>query len=125
MNAETALHARLLASSAVTALVGERIYELRVPYTAPMPAITYQKIDAGYFSTLTRSLSIARPRIQVNCWADTPDVAREVAQAVRASLDGYDANGVSAMILDAHVLPVSPDISRAGIAQDYAIWETE
>ena len=124
MTAETALVARLGSTAAVTALVGARIYPMLVPQTAALPAIAYQKISPGFLSTLRRTLGLAGPRIQVNSWASSYKDAKAVARAVRNSLNGYDANGVAALLIDERDL-MNPDGPRHAVSQDYSIWVDE
>ena len=122
MIAERALVARLEASTGVTALVGGRIYAMTASQGAAMPAITYQKISPGLMHTLQMAEPVARPRLQVNCWADTYSVAKAVAGEVRSALNGYDDGTVAAMIIDERDL-LNPDSLRECVSQDYAIWE--
>ena len=122
MIAERALVARLEATAGVTALVGQRIYAMSLTQAAAMPAITYQKISPGLLHTMQTALPVARPRLQVNCWADTYSVAKAVAGQVRNALNGYDDGTVAAMIIDERDL-LNPDSLRECVSQDYAIWE--
>ena len=79
----------------VSALVGTRVYPLRLPQTttAPvLPAIRYQRIDtvrSPYREMATGRSSHVRPRFQIDCFAATPAGAQAVADAVRSVLDGF------------------------------------
>jgi hypothetical protein len=124
MTAEDTIDARLRATTAVTALVGSRIYPSRLPYVAPMPAITYQLISAVRMQGLRGPTGLADPRVQVNCWADTYTGAKVLAREVRRALDGFIAAGVAALIVGERDMP-EPDSQREGVSQDYSVWVDE
>jgi Protein of unknown function (DUF3168) len=79
----------------VADLVGTRVYPLRLPQATPapvLPAIRYQRIDtvrAPYREMATGRSEYVRPRFQIDCFATTPAGAQQVADAVRAQIDGF------------------------------------
>ncbi len=82
MNLETALRAYLIAG---TTSASGRVYELVLPPTAKMPAITLQRIsNIGH-----ADLSVDFPRMQVSCWGSTPIQARQLADEVTALLHNF------------------------------------
>lgn len=90
---EEAVNARLLAVSAVTALVGAstaaRIYPQVIPQDVARPAIAYRKSDSpkeyshGGFSHLARS------RFTFTCEAETYTAAKALATVVRDAFHGF------------------------------------
>lgn len=84
------LKAGLAADSGVAALVGNRIYPLKLPQKPTYEAITYQRIsNTGQNGTSTRRES----RWQINCWAETHVEATALAAAVKAfAEDWHDAD---------------------------------
>lgn len=121
MRGEDIIDARLRESTGVTALVALRIYPMQVPHTVPMPAISYQTVVPGFLHTLRQTLGLARPQIQVDCWADTYQVAKDVAAQVRQSLDGFSD---AVLILDERPL-LDPEVQRHRVSQDYAVWSDD
>lgn len=121
MKGEDFIAARLRASAGVTALVATRIYPMQVPQTAPMPAISYQKITPGFLHTLRQTLGLAGPHIQVDSWADTYAAATALGIQVRQSLDGYSD---AIQIIDERPL-LDPDVQRHRVSQDFAVWTDE
>lgn len=87
---ETSLRSYLLAQTSITSLVGQRIYPMRLPQGATLPAITYQVV----FGTSTYSHDgdedLGRRRFQLDCWASTYADSMNVAEAVRAAINGHD-----------------------------------
>lgn len=90
---EEAVNARLLAVSAVTALVGAaaaaRIYPLVIPQDADRPALAYQKTDSQKVYSHGGFSALARSRFQFVCQAETYTAAKALADAVKAAFHGF------------------------------------
>lgn len=92
---EEGLVAHLTATAAVTAFVGTapaRIHPNRLPQNIGYPAISYQKITRTHLQTHDGLSGLARPRIQINCWAEGNTQAQNLADAVRYALEGFRGN---------------------------------
>lgn len=89
MTIETGLVAFLRTDPDIAAAVGARVYPLRLPQAPTYPAITYQRISTMRERPISASAWRAQARFQVDCWADSYGVARQLGDAVRARLDGY------------------------------------
>lgn len=89
MTIEDGLVALLLADSGVSALVGTRIYPLKLPQDDGLPAIRFQRISGERVRTLDGPTGLVRPRIQIDAYGKTYAEAKAVAEAVEALLDGY------------------------------------
>lgn len=83
------LRSYLLAAPAIAALVGTRVYPLRLPQKATFPAIVLQRISDVRWSHLRGAGSLARPRFQVDCWATTHLAATQLGSLCRARLAGF------------------------------------
>jgi len=90
---DAALRTILANDADVTALVGSgsnaRIYPMLVPENGTYPCITYQEISYIIPRGLVNAAGPATSRYQFNCWARTALAAKELAEAVRGGLDGY------------------------------------
>ena len=83
------IRSKLLATSAVTALVSTRIYVDDIPDPATLPAISISK------ASFVPNKEVGKrkfERVQVSCWAEpgnpkNPAVVESVAAAVRAVFD--------------------------------------
>jgi hypothetical protein len=70
----------------VTAIVGTRIYPLKLPQNPTYEAISYQRIsNTGQDGTST----LRQSRWQFNCWAATYGDGQTLATAVKAALEEY------------------------------------
>ena len=83
------IRARLLAVPVVTDQVGTRIYALRLPLNAVMPALTFQRISTRQFGSHAAGASLAASRWQFTGWGTSYNSANDVAEAARVALDGW------------------------------------
>lgn len=93
MTIGAALRAHLLADTAIAAIVAARVYPLRLPQpkagVVNLPAIVIQRISGFRFKHLRGADALARPRYQVDCWAQTHDAATALGSLVRQRLNGF------------------------------------
>lgn len=75
----------VLGNPDVAALIGDRLWPVRLPTEPVMPCVTYLLISSPRETTQT-SPGPARPRYRWDCWAKTYDEAVAVAIAVMKSL---------------------------------------
>lgn len=117
-----AIEYRLLASPAITALVGSRVYFGAVPQTASLatgPALTYSVPDRPYGHTLAGPDGTSQARVKFSAWSMLESQSTAIAQAIRDRFQGFAGNisgcVVTASILeDEHHIPNPP---RAGTDQ--------
>lgn len=100
---EEALVARLAAVTAVTDLVGARIYPLRAPEGVTPPFLVYQRIAATRETAFGANPGIARARIQLTAWGPTYASAKAVATAVRQALERFRGTVLGVEFLDVFV----------------------
>lgn len=86
---ETGLVALLNSSAAVTAINGGRIYPLLIPANSALPCVTYQLISTVPEYCNDGPTGFTKSRIQVDTWANDYLDAKNLANAVRQTLDGY------------------------------------
>lgn len=84
-----ALRAFLIADTAVAGLVSTRIYPLRLPQKAVLPAIVLTRISGTRGHHLRGPQSLTRTRYQVDCWARTHDEATALGTLCQSRLDGF------------------------------------
>ena len=93
----SAVRARPLAHAGVPALVGTRGSVQPLHQGETLPAITYlivSQVESG--QPVDGGSGMLRPRIQIDCWADTHDVADALEAQVADALNGWRglSNGV-------------------------------
>jgi hypothetical protein len=89
MSVAEGLVALLRASSSVTALVGKRIYPMRLPKDTKLPAIAYQRIFTERVHSHQGYSNLEIPNFDVRCWGIDYTAAESLADVVETALDGY------------------------------------
>jgi len=110
---ETAINEILRTDTAIQALVGTRIYYVRSPQSADYPNITFQRRSTQRNRHLGGPSGVSRATFQIDCWATTQKVARQLADFVRLRID--DFGGVAGDHL----------IQRAYVDDDLDNWEQD
>lgn len=112
-------------------LIGTSIYPNIVPQGADIPAITYQQISGPRLHDMQGAVGMCKARYQINCWAASYAAAKELAEAVRLTLDGYSSEGTIKVIHLANegdlpkTLPGLDQLTRYGKRLDFFVWFTE
>ena len=95
MTIEESLQAQLSRSSRITAIVGSRLWQGRLPRnsfptgTTP-PALTFWRVARrGFIPLPVKRGGHARPRFQLDCWAKTDTGVGALRDAVLAELQGF------------------------------------
>jgi hypothetical protein len=126
---EESLRARLLADTAVAALVGTRVTWIDRPQGATLPAVTLQIISPGRAYTHGGADGLADTRVQIDCWgasyASAKALARSVIPAVEPALT-QGATKFSQSFLDAsRDMPVEDlegGVMVYRVSQDFIVW---
>jgi hypothetical protein len=80
------IYSAISGSSDVTAIAGNRVYPVRLPRTAVLPAVVYFIPSTDSVNSLTGDSGVDNNSIQISCWAKDYKTAHLLANAVRASL---------------------------------------
>lgn len=130
---DESLVAILAGAGAVTALCGQRVYPLRARQTATRPYIVYQRISTVRYPSHDGASGLARPRFQLRITGASYATVRQVADAVRTTLEGYsgEAAGVriDGILLDNELDELDEATDDEGSSystlQDYFVWHGE
>jgi len=99
-----AIHSLLVHNTSITDLVSTRIFPMVRDQLVGLPAITYQVISGIRSYDLTGPNGLVEGRVQINCFADDPLEAGELAAVVRAALNGHRGGAagidIELMLLD-------------------------
>ena len=122
--------AYLKTCTAITDLVGTKIYPVRYPQGAleNKPFITYQLIDEPTVNTHDGK-SVYKARVQVDAWGETYLSAHAVGDALHAALHGYRGSWSPYTIGNVlrkrkQDIP-EPDIEASRVSQDFVISYSE
>ena len=114
------IHRLLTEAPAVSALVGARVYALRIRQGEPRPAITVQLVSDAT-DTLAACPGNESPRVQVSLFADTYPELCALARAVKTTLHGYRDGQITIDYENGVDLPYDPDSDCFHRAQDYTL----
>ena len=89
MSLETSLVAHVQADPILSGLIGDRIYPLRVPIDAALPALAYQVISGSGILAHDGPTGLANKRVQLACVGATYAEAADLADALVALYRGF------------------------------------
>jgi len=98
MPPNTLMVARLKGLTAVSDLVGAKIYPMKAPQKVALPYVTYQQISRVPANHAMGTTSTNFQRIQVDCWASSYDGAQALAAAVRGDEAESSPTGLAGWI---------------------------
>lgn len=132
MSVESAVVAKLKATSAVTALVSTRIYLLKLPQKPTLPAIRVQLISDPQNKHLRGPDGATRARIQVDAYAaetvtDPYGSVDNISEAVNDALvyEGFTAASIkvqSAERVDRRAMREADELNLVRMLQDFQVW---
>lgn len=97
---EPTIYKLLAGDSAITDLVGTKIYPLVREQSDGLPAITYQTISNIYGSDISGLNGLVEGRIQINCFASTILGAAQLAEIVKGSIGTHRAGVIECVLLE-------------------------
>jgi hypothetical protein len=94
---EAALRSYLLASSGLSALIGDRMTWGFTSQGGPLPRVTLQRISGGPEYADEGEVNLSETRVQIDCYAATSEAVRAVYAAIRARISGaqFTQSGVT------------------------------
>ncbi len=86
---EAVLRSALVGSASVAALISTRIYPVVAPASAALPLVTWRRAGITRAHTLSSPMGVPQVSVEYQIYATTYEAARDIADAMRAVLDGY------------------------------------
>jgi len=126
---EEGIVAHLMADSDVTDLISTRLYPMVVPQDVSLPAVAYQRISGPREPVHEGASGLARARMQFTVLGSTYEGGKDVAEALRGSMDGFSGTmgtvAVNAAFLENDVDAWGTVFDKAVVRQDYMFWYQE
>ncbi len=131
---EAVLRSALVANNAVATLIGTRIYPVIAPATATLPFVTWRRVAVRRQQTLAAPMGMPVTSVEYSIFGLTYEQARDVADAMRAVLDGYGGSANNTEVKQTSLEQESDDfVTLAGaelppayqITQQYDVWWQE
>jgi len=85
---EPAIVEHLLDDSNVTALIGDRLYPVRITQNVQPPCVAYRKIDVLTDHAYRTANGLSGTRIRFDCFAKSVKESKTIAEKLVTSLDG-------------------------------------
>lgn len=98
----------------------DRVFPSVLKQGVTLPALTYQRIDTPRSHTHGERGGLARPRVQVTCWAETHAAALALAAEVLAVMATFPK-----ALSDTELDDYEPETGRHRRIVDFLIWSNE
>lgn len=126
---EEHINARLKATAAVTAIVGDRIYPSHIPQRATLPAVSHLRLSGMPEHAMGADADVRQTRVQVSCWSSQYSQGKTLAAAVRGALSRYAGTIGDDEILDVYeeneLDDYDPPTAVHQIVVDLLVWYRE
>jgi gamma-glutamylcysteine synthetase len=90
-------YGRLSTYPGLVALVNDRIWPVEAEQGVKEPYCVYEQVSGGRRYSHSGYSNLQRSRMQVNCYADTFEAAKEIAAQVTAALESWSEANVKAV----------------------------
>ncbi len=126
---EQGLMTYLLAQSAITAIVSDRIFFVKADQSVETPYIVITKVSGVREHSHDGSSHLAHPHFQLSIFSDTYSSCKSVATVLQTALQGYsgamsDATA-QAVFYENETDTYESDTSLFQVILDYTIWHTD
>lgn len=98
MAIKDALFTQLSGYAGLSALVGSRIYPMKLPQNPTLPAVSYFTVFTEREYGHGGAMGQATPLIQIDAWADDYDEAKSVATQVRLAMNRFIGTVASVVV---------------------------
>lgn len=117
---EESLKTVLTADTALTALVGQRIYRARARQAEETPFVVFVRDGVQRIQSHQGDSGLGRYVLRINSYAKTTLEAQQVADAVRVALRSWTT--VQACLPQTETEEYTSDLDLVYISQTYAVW---
>ena len=125
MTAEQALFELLTHDAGVSAIVGDRVYPVRLPDEVVLPAMVYAKVSCIRYASHGGPSKLASSRFQLDCYSADYLEAKRLALAAVAALHGKKGGDIQAAFNDNETDGFSADDGVFRVTADILIWHRE
>lgn len=95
---EQVLMRQLAQSPDVARFVGHKVFPVLAPMSASLPFVVYARSQVQRNQTLAAPLGLPRVAIQFDAYASTYEAVRQLADAMRANLDGWTGSAYGVVV---------------------------
>jgi len=125
VTAEQALFELLTHDAGMSAIVGDRVYPVRLPDEVILPALVYMKASCIRYASHGGPSKLASSRFQLDCYSADYLEAKRLALAAVAALHGKKGGDIQAAFNDNETDGFSADDGIFRVTADILIWHRE
>lgn len=115
---EEAIYAHLSTSTALTAIVSNRIYPIMMPQEPTIPAVTYQRVSNVHINAISGACGLDNIRIQIDCWTTSYSAAKTLGDVLRKAMASAPFTALQLSDEDIY----DPDTEIYSVSMDYSCW---
>jgi len=131
---ESVVRNAMISDASVTQYVGHRVYADLATSQIDLPFIVYRRSDISREQTLGLPMGVPRVSMEISIFAETRLESRKIADAVRATLDGYGGSFENTTVRQTSLESESDEVAALdgsevanaySVTQTYDIWWQE
>ncbi len=103
MSVEKDIRTYMGTRTAITDIVGSRIYAQKLPQEATFPSLVYNRVSTQRTYSHSGDSSLTTPRIQYSCFAETYEDAKDLAEQIVSEMSGFKGTAGTATIYSTFV----------------------
>ena len=120
---ENMLRNTLLGSTALTAIVGNKVFPMVMPQGTLLPAVSFQKISGVPANCLYGPTGLEEITVQIDAWAMSLSVVKNMAKAIRAVMPTTGVTWGARLTMDEDLFDAEAKVYR--ICMSYDVWFLE
>lgn len=120
---EKLLRATLLSSTALTTIVGQKVFDTIMPQGTLLPAVTFQKLSGSPANCLYGPTGLENIEVQIDAWAMQKAQVKEMAKAIRAIMPATGAMWGARLTMDEDMFDEEAKVYR--VCMSYDVWFLE
>ena len=118
-------YTRLTTYTGLVALIDDRIWPSEAEQGVKDPHCVYEQVSGGRRYSHKGYSNLQRPRMQVSCYADTYEVAKDIAAQVTAALESWSNVNVNGVFQQNEIDLIDPATDLYVVPVDFFIWYKE
>lgn len=103
MSLESDIRTYMKTRTAITDIVGSRIYFQKLPQEAEFPLLVSNRISTTRTYSHSGDSNMTTPRIQYSCFAETYAAAKDLAEQIVSEMSGFKGTAGSSTIYSSFV----------------------
>jgi len=118
-------YTRLSTYPGLTALVSDRIWPNEAEQGVKNPYCVYSQVSGGRRYSHSGYSNLQRPRMQVNCYADTYEMAKDIATLVTEAIESWFSVKTGGNRQQNEIDLIDPATGFHVVVVDFFIWYRE